>query len=469
MSITIPRASSSKSEAAEPPAGGPRSHRREDDFEAFLIMPAAPQQTARPFRELSDGERSKEPPASTSEIPSDRPPSENSPETPIRPESLIVTKKFQGTPSQMDTAAVSSLPVTSDTLSNGETKPGKGTVCQMPEKPIDRTILNVKHGAAGTLIFESIKPSASIVRFPGYTDAGIEGLLADGTGPAPTLDEFIAAQDPAIRPADLLDSRQFKSTFVTADGEPFRPIEIQLKGANDLRHDTAIASPGLYPAGGIDLTPPRLRISFADIANVLRSGREPAETMFSAGRSEVQPWEASFESSGNGTTAFTDPGNPMQPNTLLKLDQTDSTTLTRSIQQMEAEILQLASAANLRNEGRSLKIRLNSMDLGSVEITLVRHESGSMSAHLVTDSESSRQSLNENLAQLRNSLENAGLQLQELDISCRSFSSARQGDSQGRDGDQTGTPQFHSAATQNADGISEANGEGDTRLLNLRA
>ena len=116
-----------------------------------------------------------------------------------------------------------------------------------------------------------------------------------------------------------------------------------------------------------------------------------------------------------------------------------------------------------------MRIRLDYAGLGPVEITLVRHEGGSMSAHLVTDTESSRQSLNENIAQLRNSLENAGLRLQELDISCRPFSADGQGDSQGRGGGNAESPLSHTASTKVAGGISEDNGESDIRLLNLRA
>lgn len=309
--------------------------------------------------------------------------------------------------------------------------------------------------AQGALGHGSIGPDGSVASLPALSKTSDGGSIpAEGSSAFPTL--------------GILNADRLKNIFLTDDGQPIRPIEIELKGGDARSADPAAASPGLYPAGGLDLEPARIRVSFAEIADALRTDTDRSEVALTAGTAEIKPSEAS----GDGTTSFADSGNSQltQAASLQNVGQTAAAGHARSLQQIEIEMLQLASAANLRNDGRSLKIRLDSGDLGSVEITLVRHEGGSMSAHLVTDTEGSRQALNENLIQLRNSLENAGLQLHELDISCRSFASGTfQGGREGRDGSQAGASPFHPAATNEAGGILEANSESDIRLLNLRA
>lgn len=463
MSITIPRTSFSKSEALESHANPSRAKGSEEDFESFLIMPANDQQPRpRSVEDRHENETTSESQTSVSATAAEKQAAEDP-----RPASPFPGKTPEATTqTSLETTASTTDPFAAQITKLGATKGSDEILCQLTEKSSTQNFPATKLGNAhlGNETVRPVTPAVSFAEDIKLADMPLSSSQGFPIGSIP------APQAAAADSINISDLRQFKNIFLTDDGQPFRPIEIELKGAEVQHVDAAAASAGLYPASGIDLTPPRLRVSFADIAEVLRSGKAQTETAW-ADVSGIQPAEASTDSSGDGTAAFTDAGTSLfQTETSFQAEQAESIGMVRSLQQIENEILQLASAANLRNDGRSLKMRLDSIDLGSIEITLVRHESGSMSAHLVAESEASRQALNENLAQLRSSLENAGLQLKELDISCRSFSTAsHQGDRQGREGTHANAGQLHSALSQDASGIPEANGESDIRLLNLRA
>ncbi len=136
--------------------------------------------------------------------------------------------------------------------------------------------------------------------------------------------------------------------------------------------------------------------------------------------------------------------------------------------QIEPTLLALASDVRLDRERQSLKIQLHPSELGTVEISLVKNESGSVNAHIVADNESAHASLNENVEQLRSSLENAGLQIEKLEVNFRSASSPGQGEGNG------GSAHGHTASNSpdvasDPVGISENDEESASRLVSLRA
>lgn len=461
MSMSIPRTSTANGDEVR--SASTKPGRPKDDFEAFLIMPAEAQQAAA-APVFADQECSKELslPSKETTVRTE----ESAAVTPVRPEPQPAVKKV-GTEQTVEIAVEANLPETADlkfSSISGTGETSENTICQMPPKPNGLDPSTRKSGmAVGPPVLDSIGPRETTEAFPSspQTSESKSIVFQDQA--------FQSNGNPAFASFETFYPKPLKNIFLTADGQPIRPIEIEVKGTDVQQAHASEISRGLYPAGGFDLTPPRIRVSFAEIADVLRSGEKHFDTTLSA--SIADPNKTDLDLS-DGTAAFADSGSNPLPQTpgSLKIEPADAAGFARSIQQIETEILQLASAASLRAEGRSLKIRLDSADLGAVEITLVKNEGGSMSAHLVTDRESSMQALNENLTQLRGSLENAGLHLHELEISCRSFSGGtQQGGRQGRDGDQAATGPFHSAATQDASGISEANGESDIRLLNLRA
>lgn len=78
-----------------------------------------------------------------------------------------------------------------------------------------------------------------------------------------------------------------------------------------------------------------------------------------------------------------------------------------------------------------LKMRLRPAELGAVEVKFEKTESGELRVHFQTETEAARQILVERSEQLRETLQNSGWQIEKLDFSCVSFSSA--GESERRD------------------------------------
>jgi flagellar hook-length control protein FliK len=137
-------------------------------------------------------------------------------------------------------------------------------------------------------------------------------------------------------------------------------------------------------------------------------------------------------------------------------------------EQIEPRILELAAFNRTGSEKRILKMRLNPADLGAVEITLEKSSTGKINAHFQTETEPARQILNESLSQLRDSLQNSGWQVGDLEISCNSSSSngdeRRENQSQ-----QFGTTEDQPVATTTFDGNSKGEDDKQSRLVNLRA
>lgn len=97
-------------------------------------------------------------------------------------------------------------------------------------------------------------------------------------------------------------------------------------------------------------------------------------------------------------------------------------------EQIEPKVLQLLTLQSHENEKKILKMRLHPAELGTVEIRLEKDAvSGKLNAHFQTESETTKQILTQSLDQLRDSLQNSGWQIEQLEISCNSFSSSNQG------------------------------------------
>ena len=116
-----------------------------------------------------------------------------------------------------------------------------------------------------------------------------------------------------------------------------------------------------------------------------------------------------------------------------------------------------------------LKLRLRPAELGGVEISLEKSESGKLIAHFQTESETTREILVERFDDLQNALQNAGWQVEKLEISCNSSLSAgnENRDKQSR---QPETAENKSTQTDNFENVSEtAEDSNPNRLVNLRA
>lgn len=92
------------------------------------------------------------------------------------------------------------------------------------------------------------------------------------------------------------------------------------------------------------------------------------------------------------------------------------------LDQVSSKLGEMVIGQGPGDEKRSIKIRLTPAELGTVEITLVRTADGVLDAHIHTDNPSTHSALKETLAQLRDSLENSGNKVGNLDTSCSDFS-----------------------------------------------
>lgn len=92
------------------------------------------------------------------------------------------------------------------------------------------------------------------------------------------------------------------------------------------------------------------------------------------------------------------------------------------LDQVSSRLSEMVIDQGAGEDKRSIKIRLNPADLGTVEITLVRNAEGVLDAHIHTDNPATHNALKETLAQLRDSLENSGNKVGTLDTSCSNSS-----------------------------------------------
>lgn len=138
------------------------------------------------------------------------------------------------------------------------------------------------------------------------------------------------------------------------------------------------------------------------------------------------------------------------------------------LHQIEPHLLDLIASDNSDAKKRGLKIRLTPADLGTVEITIERNAAGTINAHFRTETRSTSEILNETLVQLRDSLERSGLEVGDLDISCRTFSSGAN-DGRGERRQEFGIAEGQPVGSRTFDGISQNEDDEQNRLLNLRA
>ncbi|MCY7345025.1 MAG: flagellar hook-length control protein FliK [Pyrinomonadaceae bacterium] len=90
--------------------------------------------------------------------------------------------------------------------------------------------------------------------------------------------------------------------------------------------------------------------------------------------------------------------------------------------QVEPRLLQIVSMMTDENEKKVMKMRLHPAELGTIEVRLEKNSAGILIAHFQTETEAVRQSLAQNIEQLRDSLQNSGWQVEQLNVTCQKFS-----------------------------------------------
>lgn len=86
--------------------------------------------------------------------------------------------------------------------------------------------------------------------------------------------------------------------------------------------------------------------------------------------------------------------------------------------QIEPQIAQMIAMAVKTQKPQILKMRLNPAELGGLEIKIEKDEAGRINAHFRTEKEETRKILTENIAQLRDSLQDSGWQIDRVEVSC---------------------------------------------------
>ncbi|NNF00709.1 MAG: hypothetical protein HKN25_16960 [Pyrinomonadaceae bacterium] len=140
------------------------------------------------------------------------------------------------------------------------------------------------------------------------------------------------------------------------------------------------------------------------------------------------------------------------------------------IEQIKTPLLDLASMETESKDPRLLKFRLKPAELGSVEIRLEKNLAGKLEVHFQIDNDAAKQILAESFEQLRNSLQNAGWQVERMEISNGSLSpngfDSREDQSRKNE---SVSPDKTATTDETPDSEDDLPPEDPNRLVNLRA
>lgn len=141
--------------------------------------------------------------------------------------------------------------------------------------------------------------------------------------------------------------------------------------------------------------------------------------------------------------------------------------------QIEPQVVQMIAATIRTEKPQILKMRLNPAELGGVEIKIEKDADGKINAHFTTEKEETRKILTENIAQLRDSLQDSGWQVERVEVSCDSFSfggnDARENSSQANENAARNSFANTNEAGGSANTKEDLNSEKSDRLLSVRA
>ncbi|MFT3743004.1 MAG: flagellar hook-length control protein FliK [Pyrinomonadaceae bacterium] len=171
--------------------------------------------------------------------------------------------------------------------------------------------------------------------------------------------------------------------------------------------------------------------------------------------------EFSFDSALNGGSALGKTEKPIGAEVKARrmiLDQVGSSLTDLALQHKEGA------------GERVLKIKLKPAELGTVEITLSKNADGVIDAHFKTDNPHTQHMLSETLAQLRDSLENSGMKVGNLETSCSNSFSGGNAAGGERERQTFSTPREQLFEQPQFSASTKSNDESKLdRLLNLRA
>lgn len=175
-----------------------------------------------------------------------------------------------------------------------------------------------------------------------------------------------------------------------------------------------------------------------------------------------------FESAFNPETSKTIESSSSLSSTLR--NTTADTNVPQIMSQTLAALVAAAKSAQPNQEIRFLRFHLNPEKFGALEIKIQSDIQGRLSAQLMTENETARRALNDGMLQLKRELEDAGFQIERLNVNIGQ-SMTRQSNTQS-DGQEFSSKEFtdtsFSVPTEKQTNNSESEIEKD-RLLSVRA
>lgn len=159
--------------------------------------------------------------------------------------------------------------------------------------------------------------------------------------------------------------------------------------------------------------------------------------------------------------------NAVKDTKVVETNLKNQTDPTKIAEQINPHLLEMAGLVEKRQEKEILKLRLHPAELGTVEITLEKNSSGVLNAHFKTETAEAQQALSKGLEQLRETLQNNGWNIGQMDITSGSNSTT---DNQNRQNNQQKSEWIENFAfNRSSEQPDETENNSPKRLLNLQA
>jgi flagellar hook-length control protein FliK len=243
----------------------------------------------------------------------------------------------------------------------------------------------------------------------------------DGFAPHP-INGTVA--DPLV-PKDNIPTRR-PPTFIEPIAASTTNNEVAIPEA--AQTDVTVSVPKTSPSESTNPTPPdqvtaeaikrEANLAASYLAQSTRDSRESTfeglKAQVSGNGSDSRSNDSDGDANPKGSAATLNPGLVNFTATLNK--QSVETVKQIITPQVASQLVDLAGATQPRQQ-RSVRLRLRPEELGQIDIELSRDSAGKVSAQVTVERDSARTALTQSLPQLRETLERAGLQVDQLNVS----------------------------------------------------
>jgi flagellar hook-length control protein FliK len=205
------------------------------------------------------------------------------------------------------------------------------------------------------------------------------------------------------------------------------------------------------------------------LAQSTRESRDGGLQAIKAQVTEIRPEMTKVEAIGELKEQSTTQHAPYGLNASGVEVKSTSVSSTEVVAQLGGPILETVNTIPPK-QIRSIRIRLKPEELGQVEVQLSRDAAGKVSAQMLVERENARQVLSQTLPQLRQALEQAGIVVDQLQVSSESSSFAGNARNQDQPDENNSRASFMSSnQSANASKVSAGEHVRDHKLLSLNA